>query len=205
MERVTVYIDGLNLYYGMKSAGWRRYYWLDVQRLSENLLRPYQRLQFVRYFTAKFLPNADKPGQVYRQRAYLQALSSLPKVRVECAFHLEKNVTCPYCESKIPRYEEKETDVNIALALLGDAYDDLYDIAILISADSDLTRPVVAVREKFAKKEVLVALPPERKSKRLREVAKTIEIGRDKLRDSQLPNPVIKPDDCIVPKPAIWI
>ena len=53
MKRVVVYIDGFNLYYGLRDAGWRRYYWLDLRRLSENLLRPDQRLVLVRYFTAR--------------------------------------------------------------------------------------------------------------------------------------------------------
>ena len=30
MERVSVYVDGFNLYYGLRSRGWRRYYWLDL-------------------------------------------------------------------------------------------------------------------------------------------------------------------------------
>ena len=42
-----------NLYHGLKSKGWRRYYWLDLRRLVENLLRPGQRLVMVRYFTAR--------------------------------------------------------------------------------------------------------------------------------------------------------
>lgn len=209
MERVTVYVDGLNLYYGLKSADWQRFYWLDLQRLSENLIRPsYQRLHSVRYFTAKFLPKDDAPGQVYRQGAYLQALSSLPKVSIECAFHHKTKIPCPNpnCETKIIRYEEKMTDVNIAVALLADAYDDRYDTAILISADSDLTRPISAVRQKFANKRVLVAFPPNRKSRLIKEAAnETIDIGKDKLRDSQFPNPVTKPDGYLIPKPAIWI
>ena len=30
-ERVNVYIDGYNLYYGLKSKEWRRYLWLDFR------------------------------------------------------------------------------------------------------------------------------------------------------------------------------
>ncbi len=29
MDRVIVYIDGFNLYFGLKSKGWRRYFWLN--------------------------------------------------------------------------------------------------------------------------------------------------------------------------------
>ena len=200
-----MYIDGLNLYYGMKSMGWRRYYWLDLQRLSERLLRPYQRLQFVRYFTAKFLPDDNAPGRVERQDAYLQALSSLPKVRIQYGFHLEKTITCPYCGSGIRRYEEKMTDVNIAAALLEDANNDLFDAAILISADSDLTRPIEVVRQKFASKRVRVAFPPKRHSLHLSEVATAaFTIGRKRIAQSQLPDPVVKPDGYEIAKPASW-
>jgi hypothetical protein len=63
--RVAVYVDGRNLYYGLKSRGWRRYYWLDLRRLAENLLRPSQRLTAVRYFTARFEPQADDPNSTF--------------------------------------------------------------------------------------------------------------------------------------------
>ena len=38
------------------------------------------------------------------------------------------------------------TDVNMAVELLSDAQDDEYDVAILVSADSDLAGPIEAVR-----------------------------------------------------------
>ncbi len=205
MQRVAVYIDGLNLYYGLKSKGWRRYYWLDVQRLSENLLRPRQRLQFVRYFTANFLPDDNDPGQVDRQEAYLQALSSLPKARIHYGLHIPKTITCPRCGAASLTYEEKMTDVNIAVALLEDANNNLFDAAILISADSDLTRPIEVVRQKFANKQVIAAFPPKRHSQHLSDVAtRSFHLGRDLLRDSQLPDPVTKPDGYPVHKPARW-
>ena len=205
MERVAVYIDGLNLYYGMKSKGWRRYYWLDLQRLSENLLRPYQRLQFVRYFTAKLLPDYTPAARLERQNAYLQALSSLPKVDIQYGFHITKTIACRHCGANIRTYEEKMTDVNIAVALLQDAHDDLYDAAILISADSDLTAPVEVVRQKYANKRVMVKFPPNRISRDLRAAASASSpISREMMRVSQLPDPVVKPDGYLVHKPARW-
>ena len=205
MERVAVYIDGLNLYYGMKSRGWRRYYWLDLQRLSENMLRPYQRLQFVRYFTAELLPGSGADARIERHSAYLQALSSLPKVDIQYGFHIPKTATCPHCGESIRTYEEKMTDVNIAVALLEDAHDDLYDAALLVSADSDLTRPVEIARQKYADKRVIVMFPPNRISRDLRAAASvSSRITRDTLRDSQLPDPVAKPDGYPVHKPARW-
>ena len=204
-QRVAVYIDGLNLYYGLKSKGWRRYYWLDVQRLSEGLMRPYQSLQFVRYFTAELLPGRGADARIERHTAYLQALSSLPKVDIQYGFHIPKTLTCPHCGEAIRTYEEKMTDVNIAVALLEDANNNLYDAAILISADSDLTRPIEIVRQKYADKWVIAAFPPNRRSSHLNAAAnESFTLGRKRIAQSQLPNPVIKPDGYPVAKPDNW-
>ena len=35
-QRVIVYIDGFNFYFGLKSnAKWKKYYWLDIVKLFE--------------------------------------------------------------------------------------------------------------------------------------------------------------------------
>jgi len=53
MTRVCVYVDGFNLYFGLKSKGWRRHYWLDLATLSSALLKPSQQLKTVHYFTSR--------------------------------------------------------------------------------------------------------------------------------------------------------
>ena len=52
-QSVIVYVDGFNFYYGLKSKNWRKYYWLDMVKFAEKLLRPHQHLIEVRYFSAK--------------------------------------------------------------------------------------------------------------------------------------------------------
>jgi hypothetical protein len=49
-----------------------------------------------------------------------------------------KRMTCRQCGSAWTSYEEKETDVNIAVALVADAAASASDVALIISADSDL-------------------------------------------------------------------
>ena len=39
MQRVRMYVDGFNLFYGLRARGWRRYYWLDLHRLAAPALR----------------------------------------------------------------------------------------------------------------------------------------------------------------------
>ena len=205
MQRVTVYIDGFNLYYGLRDKKWKRYYWLDVRRLSEKLLHPNQCLVEVHYFTTKVLPAPNNPGKVKRQRTFLEAIETLPDVSTHYGYFLFKEMSCPICRATWPIYEEKMTDVNIAVELLGDAQDNIFDTAIIVSADSDLAGPVNAVRKRYPRKRVIVAFPPKRVSKHLRQVATgCFTIGRDVFRDSQLPNQITKPDGYVLTRPPTW-
>jgi len=51
MERVIAYVDGYNLYYGLRSKGWKRYYCLNVQAMVSGLLKANQQLITTKYFT----------------------------------------------------------------------------------------------------------------------------------------------------------
>ena len=205
MQRVAVYIDGLNLYYGLRSKDWRRYYWLNLRRLSENLLRPDQQLTQVKYFTAIFMPNEEKHGQPERQDAYLKALATLPNLSIHYGYHLPITRVCKQCGAISQTHEEKMTDVNIATELIGDAYSNEFDVAILISADSDFSGPITAIKRKYPDKLIVVAFPPGRISNRLRQVSHvSLTIGRGKIAASQFPDTVIKPNGYSVHKPAQW-
>ena len=83
--------DGFNLYYGLRSKGWRRYYWLDLRSLSEQLLRPGQRLVMVRYFTAGVFAEPGDPDKPVRQNTYLEALETLPNLHIHQGYHVAKD------------------------------------------------------------------------------------------------------------------
>jgi hypothetical protein len=81
LVRVAVYVDGFNLYFGLRAKYDRKYLWLDVQKLADSLVRSGQNLAFVRYFTARV--RRDVEGQ-QRQSDYLDALrerSPLVKIK----------------------------------------------------------------------------------------------------------------------------
>ena len=71
MDRVVAYVDGFNLYHGLKAEYGRQYLWLDLQALVRGLLRPGQELLEVQYFTARVRGNPDAE---LRQDALPQAL-----------------------------------------------------------------------------------------------------------------------------------
>lgn len=206
MRRVRMYVDGFNLFYGLRAKGWSRYYWLDLRRLAENLLRPGQRLEAVRYFTARIEPDPTDFGKQSRQNTYLEALATLPDLYIHYGYFQVKSLRCRFCGRISRTYEEKMTDVNIAVELLRDAHDDAFDVAILVSGDGDLAGPLRALRQRYATKQVLLAFPPQRSSKALRKEATAFKsIGRDALRDNQLPPRITKADGFVLERPPSWV
>jgi uncharacterized LabA/DUF88 family protein len=205
MNRVIVYIDGFNLYFGLRSKGWRRYYWLNVHQLSLALLKPGQRLNAVHYFTARIRANGQNVDDMRRQSLYIEALQTLPDTTLHFGHYLDKPRQCRQCGAQWMDYEEKMTDVNIAVQMLADAFDDRFDTALIISADSDLTTPVSKVRQRFPAKRVVIAQPPGRHSTALCNSASGhFTIGEAKLRASQFPDHVQRADGFVLLRPAHW-
>jgi len=203
MDRVVAYIDGFNLYFGLKADHGRMYLWLDLQALVESLLLPEQELRKVCYFTARL---RDDPDGARRQSAYLDALASRcwKVVRVEGRFQ-EKNRSCGSCGARWVGYEEKETDVNIAATLIEDAVDDIYDTALIISGDTDLRPAIATVKRLRPGKFIVAAFPPRRFSARLvQAVDAYIRIGPDKIRKAQLPPKVVTAGGVILERPEHW-
>lgn len=204
MQRVIAYIDGFNLYFGLKDAGFKRYYWLDVAALAGTLLKPGQGLAATHYFTARIRDNGHNGADQKRQGTYIEALQ-LHGVNTQFGHYLDKPRSCRKCKATWTDYEEKMTDVNIAVQLQGDAYDDAFDVALVISGDSDLTTPIRRIRKRFPEKRIIVAFPPNRHSSELKRWSSGyLTIGEDKLRASQLPDTIIKPGGFVLARPATW-
>lgn len=58
IERIIGYIDGFNLYFGMKTNG-NNTLWLNSQALIYSLLKPNQELVHINYFTSRVRNNPD--------------------------------------------------------------------------------------------------------------------------------------------------
>ena len=189
-QRLAFYIDGFNLYFGLKDSGWRKYYWLNLQDLCLKLTRPNQEIKKIRYFTAR-ITGPDRAKQS-RQKTYLEALETLDLVEIHYGHYLYDPVECFKCGRIIADYSEKMSDVNLAIYLLTDALDDLYDIAVLISADSDIEPGVKAVRKHAPNKKILLYFPPRRHSDSLRNACHSYggTLFKNRFAKSQFPETV---------------
>lgn len=76
---------------------------------------------------------------------------------------------------------------------------------LVISGDSDLTTPIQQVRKRFPNKRLIVVFPPNRQSAQLKKAANGfLSIGEDKLRQNQLPDPVITASGFALHRPVHW-
>ncbi|MEM8645955.1 MAG: NYN domain-containing protein [Pseudomonadota bacterium] len=147
--RAYAYIDGFNLYY----RGLRRtpYKWLKVELLVRELLAADDDLLLIRYFTADVSPRSGSPMAPERQQAYLRALRTIPNLRMHKGRFLPKQKSRPLVGQeqtyvRVHDTEEKGSDVNLATTLLNDAFRKRFDVALVLSQDTDLIEPLRIVR-----------------------------------------------------------
>lgn len=181
-----VYVDGFNLYNGVRSAFGRSLLWLDLVALAKSL-RPKQQLVKVKYFTAAVLNDPHAQG---RQAHYIAALTAKYPYEIEVVQgrYQQKQIWCRNCDNKYTTYEEKETDVNIAVSLVADAALNSMSTAMIISGDSDLAPAVRAARRLRPTLFSVSAFPPRRKSKELLKLMPaSFVLGQGRISGAQLP------------------
>jgi uncharacterized LabA/DUF88 family protein len=153
----NIYIDGFNLYYGALRR--TPYRWLNLETLCR-LLLPKNTINQIKYFTALVAARPNDPDQPVRQQLYLRALRTLPSVSIHFGHFLTHEVTMalvvppgqPLKYARVIKTEEKGSDVNLATHLLHDAHMGKFDVAVVISNDSDLLEPIKIVREQLHKR-----------------------------------------------------
>jgi uncharacterized LabA/DUF88 family protein len=198
---VVVYVDGFNLYFGIRweavkraspqapNPRWYSYLWLDLHKMCTAMLTDRQELVAIKYFTAPIIGGRQKKQ---RQNAYLDATRTLPNAHVILGRFEPEKKECAKCAHPNLHPQEKKTDVNIATNLICDALADTYETAILVSGDSDIIPAIQAVKKLKPNKRIVVAFPPSRYSKELQDATHAaIRIWEPLLKKSGLPD-VIK-------------
>lgn len=203
--KAYVYVDGFNLYYGaVKGTPYR---WLNIATLCQ-LLLPRDEIRQIKYFTALVRPRPHDPGQPARQRTYLRALRTIPNLTIILGRFLTHDVMMPLAPpekgyAKVIKTEEKGSDVNLATHLLVDGYDDDYEIAVIVSNDSDLIAPIRVVTDQL-RKPVGLLNPQKHPSRVLLPHVKFIkQIRSGVLAKSQFPI-TLADDEGSFSKPPSW-
>ena len=203
-ERVISYIDGFNLYHGLRSKNFKRYYWINLVNLTKALLKENQAFIHCHYFTARIRQKTTTQS-VERQSLWLDALGTIADLSCHYGHYLSKAQRCKSCGASWEIHEEKMTGVNIATQIIIDAYEDRFDTAFLISGDSDLVTPIKFIKNRFPDKKIVVAFPPNRTSVALKNTANQwLVIGQDKLRQNLLPNQITTKNGYVLERPPSW-
>ena len=152
--KTIVYVDGFNLYYGaLKDTAYK---WLNIETLCR-LLLPKNQITQIKYFTALVKARPSDPDQPNRQMLLLRALQTIPNLEIIYGHFLSHEVNMRVAQPiagqpkivRVIKTEEKGSDVNIAAHMVNDGHNGQFEMAILISNDSDLVEPVRIVRNEL--------------------------------------------------------
>lgn len=139
-----------------------------------------------------------------RHRILIRALQA-HKVSVILGKFKRRDRRCTACGHVYPTFEEKQTDVNIAIRLFEAAIYDRFDTAIIVSGDSDLVPSIQAVKATFPAKRIGVVIPIGRRAEELKGICDFhIKMREKHLRDSQFPDQVDLGNGEILSRPLSW-
>lgn len=211
-NRVTFLVDGFNLYHSVKQAmddlEEPNLRWLDLRGLLESYLSIFGTeadLEEIHYYTAyAHHLTGRKPDVVNRHRKYVTALEETGIITHIARFK-RKDIWCHHCKKNIERYEEKETDVAIALSVLELLQEDACDTLVIVSGDTDLAPAVRTAKRLWASKQVCVAFPHGRFNAELQQIADFHYRVRGKqYAKYQFPDPLELPSGKTLTKPPKW-
>lgn len=206
----NIYVDGFNLYYGALRG--TNYKWLNPRLLCEKLL-PAHKIGTLKYFTAKISARPDDPGAPTRQQIYLRALATLPDTELVYGHFLQRSVRMLRASPghdgerfvEVIKTEEKGSDVNLASAVLRDAYTETAEAFVIVSNDNDLHAPVDILTRELGR--IVGILNPNRRRRpahKLGQAASFVKpIRAGALAASQLPDTL---RDAVgqITKPSGW-
>jgi uncharacterized LabA/DUF88 family protein len=216
--RTIVYIDGFNLYYGLKRKYGKKYMWLNIDEFARNIAPPQGILVQTKYFTSRLKGNSTNPEKLRRQAQFLRAVKTLyPNVVIiegtyqsfpsHCK-HCDNLVLCSYCGTPHVKPNEKKTDVNIATSMLVDVFEDNCDVQILVSGDSDYEFTLQELRRMFPEKEMIVAFPPMRRNNQLignDKCTSFFDIPEESFSGAQFPDRILIDRKKPIEKPSEWV
>lgn len=154
--RVIGYVDGMNFYetskaYNYYPMGWCN--WTETIRAHRHATTVE-----IRYFTTKLMKRSR--ARADRQELHLRAMREVAQAEIIFGRQKKSALTCPKCGHSDDRTSEKETDINLALNLLEDAIDRRFDVACIVSADTDFVPAVRASLRRNPAARIDVLFPP---------------------------------------------
>lgn len=190
LKRAMFYVDGFNLYHSIKDLRDEKLKWLSLAQIAQLLIpKNDEKIVGIKYFSA--LAHKRGLASVKRHESYMAFLKS---EGVECILGRFKGQprVCRQCGNSWKHPEEKETDVNIAVHMVADGYDDIYDVCYLISADTDLVPPLQMIKRNLPAKTIVAVSPPNRPhGQHIRSIAhRALKLNSRQIERCRLPDEI---------------
>lgn len=215
--RTIVHVDGFNLYHRALQRR-REFRWLNLKALADAVLSEANIVTAVRYYTARVSAKID-PEAPRKQQLYLDALATVPEISIHFGNFLVTEKYSRLPESKngkatfkpwpevvlVQKIEEKGSDVNLAAHLLRDAYTGQFDVAAVITNDTDLVEPIrIVVKE--LNRPVGILTPVSKPAGSLAAVCSFVRhIREDHLERSLFPDELTTATGKVIRKPDDWV
>ncbi|MFQ5531979.1 MAG: NYN domain-containing protein [Candidatus Nanoarchaeia archaeon] len=155
-ERVSIFIDWSNLYHNLK----RHDINITFQEII-NKLETKREVTDIFYYTA-LLDKKHDLDRYNKHKKFLDKIKKIPNFNIVFC-NLKKIIN----EDSSISFEIKSDDIYLATDLIKGAYEDLYDVAIIVSGDEDFV-PAIKLAQKNNKK-VINAFFPKSSSYLLRD------------------------------------
>jgi len=200
-RRAAVYVDGFNLFHAIDDLGPDYLKWVDLTALSRLIAPRSQAIRRVTWVTA-FRPQAKALTE--RHQAYFDALEATGVICHTGHFVVYSD-GCNACGHSWAVHEEKQSDVNLALAMLDDAHENRFDVAYLVTTDGDHAATARFLKQRFPQKRLVVGAPPERAPTRslLKWADAQASISVEQIERALLPA-VVQGENGPILRPAIY-
>ena len=202
MEKVIFFIDGFNLYHALDdNKKFYRYKWLDLSSLVQKFITKNDKIEEIYYFTALAIWSPDK---MKRHKAFIKA-QELSGTKIIYGEFKRRDKKCQICKRIYQTFEEKQTDVNIAIQLFKLSIQEKYDKAMIISGDSDLIPSIEAVKSIFPHKKIGVIIPIGRSAEQLKQTCDFhMKMKEKHLKGSMLPDVIDLGEGNKLERPQRW-
>lgn len=164
--KVSFYVDGYNLFHGLDKAfpDFKKYLkWLDIHKMFQNEFMNKADSELVDVFYFSATPSHLSQNTLDTHNAYKLALENSGVKYIGGKFKLKtKTHKCPNCKNvaTYQEHEEKESDVNLALYILRDAYEKISDKLFVVTNDSDISPAIRMALQINPKLKIRVLTPP---------------------------------------------
>ncbi len=165
-KKVNFYVDGFNFYYGLKEmvkhkGDWRKFYWIDFVKLFSQFLNEDEEIGTVHYFTAR----PKNTGKTARQNILMSCNKTIngEALKIHYGKYQDKSIKCRVkdgCGREFMHWEEKQTDVNLAIKMVEDCHNKVCNKIVLVSGDSDFLPPLKLIKNIYTEVELMTLFPP---------------------------------------------